>query len=164
MSKLVFIIILIFNYCLVLNAQNEADKKTISNKLHAIDISLGVGYVYGGTIGSSVAFFPIRYASLFFSAGFSENITLINTGIQLNLDEHSEKSSLRPHLKLLYGTNATCYYSKPGTSIIIGFEIRINRKKNHGFDVDLAIPASKVDNKKSLRTFYQFSIGYHAEF
>lgn len=162
MYKFVVVIIVVLSLNLRIIAQN--DEVTKSNKLHVFDVSLGIGYMYGGVAGFSASIFPVHFGSIFFSTGFVSGITLINTGLQLNLLPHSEADHIRAHLKLLYVTNSICYYYKPGTSIIIGFETRFNKKKNYGIDVDFAIPASKTDNKENLGVFNQLSIGYHFEF
>lgn len=172
-----FILSIIFFVPIVISKAQTPDQtgtEIPETDFHVIDFGIGTGFDYGGTIGAKLALYGFEYASVFASFGYYKVGPGINLGIQCNFVPHTNEHLLRPHVKLMYGTNSVImvqpeYYNPfsnsrtPGKSFIYndksysgmtiggGFEIRAGTKKHHGFDIDFCIAIRSQDYKNDCK-------------
>lgn len=148
------------------------------------DFGIGVGLDYGGLLGVKFTFIPIDYLSAFFSFGYQFIAPGVSIGLQAHLLPYSKEFTIRPHLNLMFGTNAVIVMigapqlnkSYVGFTPGGGFEIRFGQEKRKGFNIDLCFPIRSKEFDEDFNTIRRnplytiksptsvtISIGFHVQ-
>lgn len=165
--------------------QNVINAKQIQLENHEFhqksDFGVGVGLDYGGIVGVTYMYSPIKYLGTFGSVGYFG----VNVGFQVGVAGYilpkTNKYIFKPFAKIMYGSNriikidGSPQYDKMyfGFTPGIGLEIRIGKYRKHGFNLDLNYPINSeqfktdvdyIKHNTSLELKYTavtFSFGYH---
>jgi len=156
---------------------------------HMFDLGTGIGLDYGG-FGFKIGVSPIKRMFIFISGGYQVADFGWQIGSGFYILTKDTKHTVRPNIKVMYGTNAAIAITDPngnvvqeysgvyrGVTIGAGAEFRFGKSKKHGFDADLNFPFRSQQYEDDLNALknnpniditdalpVQISLGYHFEF
>ena len=168
------------------STSSSNSKSGSSYERHWVDLGIGLGLDYGGLLGAKIAFLPIPNVDAFVGVGYYLFSMGWNVGATWHILPSTQRYTLRPNIKIMYGTNGgttvsgNSDYNKNfyGFTPGVGLEIMFGHGKRNGFDLDVNFPIhgqdfwDQIDMMKNdpqldnVKTPWPvaFAFGYHHEF
>lgn len=112
------------------------------------DFGCGYGLNYAGFLGAKLQYAPISRFAIFGSGGFSVYSLGWQLGITGYIIPKTPDNPVRVYCSVMYGTIAVYEVQKKdannksyyGITPVVGLEVRLGKKRKHGFNVDVMFP------------------------